>query len=152
LHSLTNQKRLGCDVTVGSLPLELGESRGSSCLACCCGSPGCKAARNWRKLPLSCVEDFSVKCVLGTQGRCSRSTWVTSTHQNWRIPFFTGSLSYHAPLCGESTSLCAMRAWSTPSRTGCPGPHCGTQAALISASHPDYLISGCGTRGVTRGE
>jgi hypothetical protein len=26
------------------------------------------------------------------------------------------------------------------SRRGHPGPHCGTQAALVSASHPDYLI------------
>jgi hypothetical protein len=96
------------------------------------------------------VEDFSVKWGLGIRGRCSRSTWVTWPHQNWGIPFFMASLSYLAPQFGESTGLCATRAWSSPSRTGHPGPNCGTQAALISASHPDYLISGCGTSRLTR--
>jgi hypothetical protein len=38
-------------------------------------------------------------------------------------------------------SLCHL-AWISLHRTGCPGPHCGTKAALISDSHPDYLISG----------
>jgi hypothetical protein len=42
-YSPTNQKRLGCDVTVGSQPLELREFHGSSYLACCHGSPGSKA-------------------------------------------------------------------------------------------------------------
>jgi hypothetical protein len=40
---LTNQKRIGCDVTVGSQSLEHREFYGSSCLACCYDSPGSKA-------------------------------------------------------------------------------------------------------------
>jgi hypothetical protein len=135
---------------VGSIPL--GESKRSSCLDCCYGSPGWKAAISWRKLPLSYVEHFSVKWGLGTWGRCSRSTWVTWAHQDWGISYFIASLSYHAPRFGESTGLFAMCAWISPSRTGHPGPHSGTQSTLISASHPDYLISGCDTSRLTRGE
>jgi hypothetical protein len=51
-----------------------GESWGSSCLACCYGSPASHAGRSWRKVPLSCVEDFSVKWGLGKWGKDSKST------------------------------------------------------------------------------
>jgi hypothetical protein len=80
----------------------------------------------------------------------ARSTWVIWTHQNWGIPFFKASLSYHAPGMLVSIGLCAIWAWISPSRTGQSGPHCGTQAALISASHTDYLISWCVTSGLGR--
>jgi hypothetical protein len=58
--------------------------------------------RTWRKVPLSCVEDFSVKLDLGKWGR-----WVTFPHQDWGIPFFTcypklpcpTVWSVHRPLC-----------------------------------------------------
>jgi hypothetical protein len=58
-----------------------------------------------------------------------------------KLPYPT-VFSIHRPLC--------HLAWITPSRTGCPGLHFGRQAALISASHLDYLMSGCGTRGLAR--
>jgi hypothetical protein len=146
------RKRLGGDVTVGSLPLELGESWGSSCLACCYGSPASQAERSWRKVPLSCVEDFSVKWVLGKQSRDSRSTWVTWPHQDWGILFFTASLSYHAPWFGKSTGLCALWSWIPPSRTSCPGFHCGTQAEVISGAHTEHLISWCAASRLAREE
>jgi hypothetical protein len=54
---LTNKERVGFDVTVGSMPLELGQSRGSSCLAFCYGSPASQARGSSRKVPLFCVEE-----------------------------------------------------------------------------------------------
>jgi hypothetical protein len=148
LSSPANQEGLGGDVTVGSLPLELGESWGSSCLACCYGSPASQAGKRWRKVPLSCVEDFSVKWGLGKWSRDISSAWVTWGHQDWGIRFFTESLSYHAPQFGESTVLCALWAWISPSRTGRHGSHCGTQAALITGAHTEHLISWCAASGL----
>jgi hypothetical protein len=46
----------------------IGESCGSSCLDCCYGSPASQAGRSWRKVPLICLEVFSVKCGLGKWG------------------------------------------------------------------------------------
>jgi hypothetical protein len=46
LHTLTNQKRLGCDVTVDPHHQELGLYLGSSCLACLYGIQ----ASQWKKL------------------------------------------------------------------------------------------------------
>jgi hypothetical protein len=51
LHNLTNQERLGCDITMGSLPLELGESWGSFCLSCFYDNMASQAGRTWRKYP-----------------------------------------------------------------------------------------------------
>jgi hypothetical protein len=144
------RKRLGGDVTVGSRTVELGESWGSCCLARCYGSPASQAERSWRKVPLSFLEDFSLKWGLGKWGRLSRTTWVTWAHLDWGIPFFTASLSYHAPRFLVSTGLYTIWAWISPSRTGHPGPRCGTQDTLISASYTDYLISVCGTSRLAR--
>jgi hypothetical protein len=46
LHSLTNQKRLGCDASVVPHHQELGVFISSSCWACCYGSQ----VRQWKKL------------------------------------------------------------------------------------------------------
>jgi hypothetical protein len=96
LSSPANQEGLGGDVTVGSLPLELGKSWGSACLAWLLWQPSLPAGRSWRKVPLTCVEDFSVKCALGKWSRDIGSTWVTGAHQEWGFPFFTARQSYHA--------------------------------------------------------
>jgi hypothetical protein len=72
----------------GLTTLELGKSWGTSCLACCYAILASQARRTLRKVPLSCVEDFSVKWGLGTWGRYSRSTWVTLAPEAWGIPFF----------------------------------------------------------------
>jgi hypothetical protein len=120
LCSPANQERLVADVTVGSPPMDLWESWGSSCLACCYGSPVSQAGRSRSKVPLSCVEDFSVKWSLGKWGWDSRSTWVTWARQDWGIPFFTAILSLHAPWFRVSSGLCALWAWISLSTTGCP--------------------------------
>jgi hypothetical protein len=59
---------------VGSLLVEFGGSWGSSCLVCCYGSPASQAGRRWRKVPPSCVEDFSVKWGLGKRSRDLRTS------------------------------------------------------------------------------
>jgi hypothetical protein len=130
-----------CDVTVGSLPLELGEFHGSSCLACCYGSPGSKAGRTWGKVPWSCVEDFSVKLGLGKRHRYSMSTWVTWAHQDWRIPFFMAYLRGGAPHSGAVP----LHTWTWISPKW-------TQDALNSLAHPDHLVSVCDTCWLSREE
>jgi hypothetical protein len=95
-------------------------------------------------VPLSCVEDFSVKWSLGKWGRYIRSTCVTLAHQ--------ANLSYHAPRFGMSTRLCVLWAWILSSITGCPGSHCGTQVALILGAHPEHPISRCAASGLAREE
>jgi hypothetical protein len=52
------------------------------------GSPVSQTGRSWREVPLSCVEDFSVKWALGKHGRSRRSTWVT---EHFRIGEFHSS-------------------------------------------------------------
>jgi hypothetical protein len=79
-----------------------------SCLSCCYGSSASQAGTSWRKLSLSCVEDFSFNWTLRSQGRCHRSIQVTWAHQDWGIPFFTASLSYNAPRILVSTVLFAI--------------------------------------------
>jgi hypothetical protein len=46
------------------------------------------------------------------------------------------------PWFGVSTGFCALWAWISPRRTGRPGSHCGTQAALISGAHPEPRLYG----------
>jgi hypothetical protein len=135
LSSPTNQERRGCDVTVGSEPLELGESWGSSCLACCYGSPASQAGRSWRKVPLSSVEDFSVKCGLGKRGQAEQEHMGDLSPLDWGNPFWTASQSFYVPRFGMSTSLCATWGWFSLCRTGRLGPHYDTHAALISGTH-----------------
>jgi hypothetical protein len=147
LRGLTNEQRLGCDDTVGSPPLELGESWGSSYLVCFYGHPASQARRSWRKVPLPCVGSYVGPREMGQLDLEHMVTWA---HQDWGIPFFMASLCYQATQILVSTGICAILAWNSPSRTVHCGPHCGEQAALISASHPDFLISGCGTSGLAR--
>jgi hypothetical protein len=73
LSSPTNQERHGGGVTVDSLSLELGESWGSFCLAFCYGSPASQAGKSWRKVPLSCLEDFLVRWGLEKRSRNIRN-------------------------------------------------------------------------------
>jgi hypothetical protein len=66
----------------GLTDLEVGESWGSSCLACCYGTPASQAGRSWRKVPLICVEVSSVKWDLGKCGEFrAGAPWVTWAHQ-----------------------------------------------------------------------
>jgi hypothetical protein len=97
----------------------------------------------------SCVEDFSFNWVLGVQVTYDRSTRVTWAHQDWVIPFFTASVSYHATELLVSTGLCVIWAWISLSRTG-QASRCDAQAALVSASNPDHVISGYGSSGLAR--
>jgi hypothetical protein len=95
--------------------------------------------------PVLCGKLLSYVWPREMRGRQMRSTWVTSAHQDWGNPFFTASLSFHAPWFGMSTCLCATCVCISLCRTGRHGSHCGTQAAWISWAHPDYLFSECGT-------
>jgi hypothetical protein len=81
---------------------------------------------------------------LGKWGRDSRSIWVTLARQDWAFHSSPASLSYHAPWFGVSTGpLRPFGAWISPSRTGHPESHCGTQPGLISGAQPEHPLSQC---------
>jgi hypothetical protein len=134
---------------VGSPPLELGDYQGSSCLACCYGSPCSQEERSCRKVPMFCVEDFSNYVRPRETGQVDLQ-YMGDLSTSW----LGNSIlqSYPNLPCRwilVSTGLCAIWTWNS-SRTGLPGPHCGAQDALISASHPDSIISWCGSSKLVR--
>jgi hypothetical protein len=74
---MTNQKRLGSDVTAGPQNQELGVSIGNSCLACCYGSQ----ASHWKKLdegaPALCGSFLSYVWPWERGDKWSNRTWLT---------------------------------------------------------------------------
>jgi hypothetical protein len=70
------QKRLGCDVTVGPHHQELGMSIGSSCLDCCNGSQASQRKKLQKGNPAVCGSFHS--CVWpGENGDRDNRTWLT---------------------------------------------------------------------------
>jgi hypothetical protein len=66
-------------------------------------------------------------------------------------PSFTASLSSHATAFSVHRPLCHLGMELTK-QNRLPGPRCGAQAALVSASNPDHVMSGCGSSGLDREE
>jgi hypothetical protein len=115
-------------VSVGSAPLKLGESWGSSCKACCYGSLARQAGRSRRKVPLSYVDDFSVKCGLGNG---ASTAGAYGWHEHGKIgDFILHCLlklachtvwSVHRPLCPLGLNITEQNKmpWISLWYTGC---------------------------------
>jgi hypothetical protein len=97
--------------------------------------------RSWMKLPLLCVEAFSVKCGLQKMEPGQHQNIVDLSLSVLGNSKHTACPSYNAPWFGLSTSLCGTWVWNSPSRTVLSSSHCGAAVVKNSGSHPEHTMS-----------
>ena len=76
---------------------------------------------------------------------------MTCAPQDRVIPFLRAGVSFYSTQVLVSTGLCVICAGLTWQNRPL-GSDCGVKAALVSASNPDHVISGCGSSGLAREE